>query len=95
MPSVYKLIENDDESSVEYFASIEGLSAAIYHIFTGYLIDQDIPYESQDISMLVRAKALLEELNRNSTIYEKYPKNVKVISQGKYAIFVSEFMLNP
>lgn len=95
MPSVYKLTENDDESSVEYFASIEGLSAAIYHIFTGYLFDKDIPYESRDISMLVTPKVLLEEINRNSTIYEKYPKNVKVISEGKYAIFVSEYKLNP
>jgi hypothetical protein len=95
MPSVFKLTENGDEASAEYYASIEGLSAAIYHEFTGYLMDNDIPYESQDISMLVNPKVLLEELNRHSTIYEKYPKNVKIISQGKYGLFVSEYKLNP
>jgi hypothetical protein len=95
MPSVYKLTENCDETSAMYYASIEGLSAAIYHEITGYLIDQDIPYESQTISMLVKPKVLLEELNSHSTIYEKYPKNVKIISEGKYGLFVSEYELNP
>jgi hypothetical protein len=91
---VNKLIENDDESSVTYYSSIDGLSAAIYHIFTGYLFDNEIPYESHKISLLVKPMALLEELNRNTTIYEKWPKNVKIISEGNYALFVSEYPLN-
>ena len=95
MPSVYKLTENCDETSAEYYASIEGLSAAIYHEFTGYLIDKDIPYESRDISMLVTPKVLLEELNKHSTIYEKYPKNVKIISQDNYTLYISDYRLNP
>ena len=95
MPSVYKLTENCDETLAMYYASIEGLSAAIYHEFTGYLIDHDIPYESRSISILVTPKAILTELNKHSTIYEKYPKNVKIISEGKYGLFVSEYQLNP
>lgn len=95
MPSVYKLVENDDESSAEYYASIEGLSAAIYHVFTGYLIDEEIPYESQSISKVVCPKALLEALNKNTTIYNKFAQNVKIIGQDNYTLFVSEYLLNP
>lgn len=95
MTYIYKLeINTWSKDEDEYYASLEGLSAAAYQIFTDYLFRNEIPYEREAILELVSPAAIKKSLEEEETIYNKHRITIQLIASSGFNLHVTWLKLN-